>query len=783
MPITDFIDAQIVLGPGTTPEPAFGTSALIGDLNSSQYNELTKIAGGLSTLLLGVNGYKDTLETLGIPLGSNTYEQIDAHFTGFRKPNEMYLTYRGRAALDHDQRITVLEDALGSGRATPGLYRVTADGGPYDYTSPGVVQVVTATIADAGGGDATTGLYTIADQEGNNFQYTSGAKQFWTLTVVTPGAATYSIDIDGTVYSYVASVSDTDSDIRDGLLADLVSVTAHPLHPNWVATTSGTADIIVNTQEFGVSVSATTPLPVGDLTATETIEATETIATVVAALVALIGTPVTYTVADASPAVVFTANLPGDDLQIQAAGRTAGAVVQVLTTDHRETTTAVRDALDGLLTAGTHPGYTNATFGTDAIDIEATAPAVFVPLSVTGPTNSSITVSEIQSLLEKNIAQTSRVTIVPSSGTAASDGLYEITLFGTLVSFTASSDTITAVRDALETSVSGSVTQVTTALVGIDSFDVTNNTAGQPFSMILTSPNSNQAMVQAIITAVYGIGTDIKRAFDDEDGWYFMLNGFSDDLSIVEAGREVEGFVPGRSHIGQTSDLDNRDVQLAAALPAGDVGAQLSILSFQRTALFFHPPEDGAQAYKAPFSQWVGDYETDLPGQVNTHGVQLRGFQARIYTAQQAVNLQDRFATFLDRFRALDTQATNGGKNTNGRKFDLIRGADQTTALLQVGVLNLMIPGRILPYTVEGVKQVTTVITEAFDDLVLQGFAIANSLVVAEPDLATATPQQAQDGVFPDFVITFVAQVGTDKVVIRGTITQQAGDPGAAVAA
>lgn len=790
MPINDFVDVQIVLGPGTTPEPAFGISALLANLNSSQFNEFTKIAGGLSTLLMGVNGYKETLATLGIPIGSDAYEQVDAHFTGFRKPIEMYLSYRGRPALDHDQRVVILEDSPGSTRANTGLYRVTAEGGPYDYESVGAPQVITATIADAGGGDAETGLYTIQDKEGNNFQYLSGTKQSYLITIVNAAAQEYSIDFQGIKYKYLAGAGDDQEAIRDGLLADLTSITAHPVHPDWVATATSTDQITVNTQAFGVDILPLNPLPAVDLTGAETAEAGETIAVVVAALVALAVGTITYIATDASPAIVFTANLPGQDLGIQVSGRTPAAFASVVvTTDHRELVATVRTALLGVITAGTHLSFAeSAGTGPGDIELEGTAAGVFVPVSVQSPAKTtSMVLVEVQSLLETLIAQQSLVTIVPSGGVAASDGLYEITLFGTTVSKTASGEDINDVRDALQASIVGSVPEVTaTTAIGLDSFLVVNNTAGQPFSMALVSPNSGQAMIQAITVAVYGIGTDGRRAFDDNKNWYFLLNGSGDDLSIVELGRELEGFVPGRSHVAQTADDANRDNQLAAALPGDDVGAQLSVLALQRTAVVYHPSEDGAQAYKAPFSQWVGDYATDLPGQVNTHGLQLRGFQGRSYTTQQARNLQDRNLTFLDQFDALGaggSQATNGGKNTDGRKFDLIRGADQATAKIQIGMLNLLIPARILPFTVAGVKEGTRVISEAFDDLVDQGFAIGNSLVVIEPNLSTLSAQDIEDGIMNQFTVTFVVQAGTDKVIVRGTITQQSGNTAGTISA
>jgi hypothetical protein len=491
--------------------------------------------------------------------------------------------------------------------------------------------------------------------------------------------------------------------------------------------------------------------------------------------------PTTYAVVDASPAITFTANLPGQDLGITVGGRSVGlgvpvggAVTQVITADHRETVTVVRDALDGLLTAGTHPEFTNATFLTNAIALDGVVSGAFVDVSVEGPGTSSISLIEVQSILEKLLAQTSRITIIPNTASGPTDaflGPYTATLFDVMVSYTATvGDSVTVVRDALDSAIVLALSLiVSTATAGSAALDITNLTAGQPFAIALTSPNSNQAASVAVTSASYGMGDDVRRAFDASSDWYFLLNGFDDNLSIIEGVRAVEALIPGRSHISQSPDNAIRDVPASAAT---DVAQQLVDLAFERGAIVYHPLESGEKPYRAPYSQWVSDYATKLPGQVNPGRRRLRGFQFNKYTTQEEANLNDKNAARLDQFRAIEVQAFLGGRAHNGRQFDLIRGLDQTTALVQIAITSLILNQDILPYTVDGINQVGNAITKVFTQLVSQGFAIENSLVLGIPKLSDATPTQQQAGEFPAFTMDFRAQVGTNKVTVNGTISQ-----------
>ena len=775
MPIEQVIDVNISLAAAVIPEPAFGTSCLLTNLSTRQFAAFQTLSGGADTLKIGAAGRRDTMDTLEIFDGSREFEQIDNHFTGFKTSDELILSYRGTANQDHDQRVVIEEDEPGTGLATVGQYRITASGGPYTYVSPGVEQVISATLEDAGGGLATTGTYTIKDGEGNTVTYVSGTKQTWLVTVATATDSTlYTVVVDGVSYTFTSGVGTTDTLIRDGLISDMTNPLAHPAHPNWIVVTSGTDALNVLTEEFGVAVVLTAVQV--ELTEVETAEAGELIATAIAAIVPLIVAipPTTYAVVDASPAITFTANLPGQDLGITVGGRTAGAVTQVITTDHRETVTVVRNALNGLITAGTHPEFTNSTFGTNAIDLEGVVSGVFVDVSVAGPTSSSMTLIEVQSILEKLIAQTSRLTIIPdtSSGpTYAFLGAYTLTLFDVMVSYTATAgDSVTVVRDALDTAITLALPGiVSTATAGSAALDITNLTAGQPFGIALTSPNSNQAATVAVTTASYGIGDDIRRAFDDSSDWYFLLNGFDDNLYLIEGVRAVEALVPGRSHVGQSPDNAIRDTPASVAT---DVAQQLVDLAFERGSIVYHPLESGEKPYKAPYSQWVSDYAVKLPGATNPSRRRLRGFQFNKYTTQEAANIADKNAGVLDQFKAIDVQAFLGGKSHNGRAFDLIRGLDQTTALVQIAITDLILNQDILPYTVDGINQVGNAITKVFTRLVSQGFAIENSLVLGVPKLSDATPEQQQAGEFPPFTMDFRAQVGTNKVTVNGTISQ-----------
>lgn len=797
MPGSDFAQISLSLSAAAAPSPSFGVSLLLETLTSKQYAALVEQTGGSSVLVLSQEGHLATLADLGISAGSAAYQDVVAHFLGgVEQPEEAYLSYRGEPVLEHLISVVVNDDPNGPGFAVPGVYRVGGQGGPYVYMSVGYQQEVELTIVDVGGGDGDPGVYRVEDGDGNVFSYESGGFNLWTAEIVTAAAGLYTVTVDGEVYSYTATGGQTLEQIRDGLYNDMVNFVSHPAHPDWTAGKSGTTDITITGNNVGQSLTVTTnsgPDLTDDMTVTETTPiAPEAVGDIAAGITALIQAAPGYaslrwTVASALAVVTITAKAPnvGEDLEIVANGPLSGSLTIAVTTDHRNTVTEVRDGIKTLMDAATHPDWTVATGGAGELEIDGVLAGDVLEIEVFGPNPatglsmagaSTLLLVERQSVLRKYVAQRTRIQIIPiPTTTDAWEGEYRLIVFGqtlTHVVGVGSGESVTDVRDSLQSQVDTLVAELTTAVIGTAAFDMTAAAAGEGFTTVVQSPNSNQAMTATVETAVYGIAQDITRAHADEPGWYMLVNGDHSDLDIRVAAAAIESFVPRKMHAWQTSDDGCKGTSLAAGT---DIGAQLQSLARLRSFGVWHPsPVSDLVAYEAPFAAWCGDVLTDQPGQVQWHGRPLTGFTGNILTANESRNLKDREMSYLERFRALNRDAMNGNYTSAGRIIDVIRAVDQAEAQLSNNLIDLIQINRILPYTPEGIAQVVRVINETIETLAEQGSVVENSLVFVGgiPKISQATASERERGIMPEFKISFIVQAGTTQVRVTGTVSQ-----------
>ena len=302
-------------------------------------------------------------------------------------------------------------------------------------------------------------------------------------------AGLYTLVVAGVTYSYTATGGDSIEDIRDGLFADTINFVAHPAHPSWTGNKVSTDAITVTGNNPGETLVVTSNLGPGGIEAT-VVETTpivpETITVIAAGIEAAITgaavPPPNYTPVAAVGVVTITANagFEGTDLGIISNGPAAGDLVQVIATDHRELVLTVRDALVAALAGPSHPTFTDSTVGSDTITITGTVQGAAVPLSVSA-VNDNILLVEVTSVLTLRTAQVTRITIATNpADTFAFPGTYELTAFGTMVSYVAAaSETPTSVRDAVQALVDANIPEVTTSLAGVQAFDMTSNTFGR----------------------------------------------------------------------------------------------------------------------------------------------------------------------------------------------------------------------------------------------------------------------------------------------------------------
>lgn len=780
MSLAQVVPIQVTLAPGASPLPQFGTSYIPEELTTAQYALFVAQSGGLATLKLVADGLTDTLTALGLTSADKAWEDWVQHFAGQRVPEFAYAGFKGVADQVHLQSVIISPDSGSTTRASVGTYALTdLQGGPYSHVSAGVVQVVTLSVTDAGGGFGAPGTYTVQDVDSNVYTYGSGGINLWTVTVDSADTGLYRVTVDSVDYDFTTVGGETIEQIRDGIFAQMQTA-----HPTWTGNTSGTDEITITGNAVGDTLTVTTNSgPSADMSLVETTpivpETTAAIATAIAAAITgATSPPALWTAAAAVADVVITANDAGVDLEIASNGPAAPDLTQVLTTDHRDLVSAVRDALDTLLDAASHPEFTNGVSGTDTLTITGATAGVPVIFSASAP-NNNIAILQTQGVLTLRTAQVSRITIIENpADSMAFDGEYKITLFGTTVSYVASAETVTSVRDALKVLIDANVSEVSTADVGGTAFDMTGVTAGLPFTVAVTSPNSNGAMTHTVSVAGRSINDDIDRALTEQDDWYIVINTGSDvDIQVATDHIDDIGASTPRMHFWQSSTDAMKDLPIAGAT---DVGAITKATLTRRSKGAWHPvPAAATKAYEGAVSQWVGMYTTLLPGQIQPTNKRILGLVAREkLTATQETNLVDRA---VERFEFVGSIGPAGASisqrrfTPSGRLIDIQRAIDQIADLYRRLAVDLITGNDILPYTNPGLAQIHAgVVVKGTKLLQDQGLVVGNYQYVAGrlPKVSDATDADRQAGITPLFNFNITIQLGITEIPIQIQIFQ-----------
>ncbi len=793
MSLEQLAPIQVFLAPGATPQRSFGISTILAVLTSEQFSKFVVASGGLSTLALTAQSVVSTLDDLGITSTERAFEDSTKHFTGERVPELAYLGFRGVADQTYDQTVQILPETGTTDRASVGLYALTdIEGGPYKYDSPGLAQTVELTVTDAGGGDGAPGTYRVQDGAGRTFLYDSGGFNLWTVVILSAAAGLYSLTVSGVVYTYTASGGDSVEDIRDGLFANTINFALHPPHPDWTGNTVSTDTITVTGTGVGVTLVVTANDGPGGTEAslTETTPIVPETTTVIAAGIdtAITGAPIpptnyTSSAALAVVTLLASAGFIGTDLGILGNGPAAPDLTQVVTQDHRELVLTVATALLVALDAVVHPSFDTALNTPDELILTGEVVGQFVPVTVAAP-NGNIVLLETQSLLTIRSAQTSRITIVENpADNFAFPGTYELTAFGVPVSYVAvASETVESVRDAVQALVDANISEVTTTIAGTIAFDMANNTAGQPFGVTLSSPNSDQAMTLAIQAAGYSIADDIDRANGDAADAYIYLNsGSAVDIQVATDHFDDIGSEFPRMHFWQSSNVAMKDTPLAGAT---DEGAVTFATATRRSKGVWNPEPvsaaSTANAYEGVASQWVGSYTALLPGQIQPTGRRQQGFTSRSQLPpQQELNLEARAVQYME---FVPTLGANGGQvmqrrlTPSGRMIDLQRALDQIRSVYQQLAVDFITGQPIIPYTNNGIGRVhNAVVVVGTSLLVQQGLVISDEAQYVAgrlPRVSDATQADREAGILPVFAFNITIQLGATEIPITVNVSQ-----------
>jgi len=780
MSLDQHAPTTVVLAASAPELPNFGISVLPSEFDSQQLAQFLALSGGISTIRVTPTSFLDVLDSIGVTSAELPFIDVSDHFGGDEKPEEAFLTYRGRADKIHVQTLTFLPATGTSDKAEVGEYRITdVEGGPYNFNSVGLQQVTDMEIVDGGGGDGATGRYSVSDNAGNLYTYESGGTDVWDFVVLSAAVGVYTVTAEGVVYTYTATALDTVNTIRDGILADMNNLLAHPGgHPEWISNAVSTDTITLTAADIGFQLTVTSNLGPGgtEATITETTPlVAETVGAIAIAIDAVITSvnplpPVEWTSSVAAGIVTATAlaAFTGQDLGVKIAGPTAPDATTTIITDHREGLVGMVTAIDGLILSAVHPSFVNSQ-ASAVITLTGTVAGSAVPVSVSS-VQDKLVLQETQSILTLRTSQVQRVTIVAQTGTDAYLGIYTLSLLGENLLHTATAgDTITNVRDALMLSVDTNLAaETTTVAVGTDAFDITITQQGLPVTVTITSPGSNAGANTNIQSASYGAVDDFARALDDEPTWYFWVQrGSNTDIEAITIYVDQIASETPRRHFAQSSDQSIPDAPIVTAT---DIATFVKATNTRRTTVLWDPvPSSDAQDQQGMVHQWVGIGSTHLPGAVQWNLLRLTGVSGgQKLTGLQEGNMRDKAAAFIEFIGSLGTngeRVTNGPYVADGRQQDIARALDQIRAIYQTNAVALLVNQTIVPYNDNpGIALIDSMLKVTTQQLVDQGLVIPGSFFYlpngATPTIADADEQDQIDGIFPTFTFQIKIQVG-----------------------
>lgn len=424
-----------------------------------------------------------------------------------------------------------------------------------------------------------------------------------------------------------------------------------------------------------------------------------------------------------------------------------------------ETPTAIRDTLDGLITAGTHASFANSTSGGDTELLTATAVGFNIDLVVEGPTGG---ITAIQTASAKEVKKALEVdTNIITGG----DGLYTWTVQTTtgqlqfLHNETSGSGTPTSVAAALKVLYDAGPSDLfgatVTATLGV--LSLVAAVAGTPGVVSIASPLSDATIT--IASPNYNIGDDITFHTSANKNFYHFVSGSHLAIDLLQGAAAVEPLRKG--FIVQSSDADIR------TSVDTDVFSQLQDLARKRTIGIEHPIDA-----EGVHSAWVGDINVDGPGKVNYTATVISGFSAQDFglDPNAPINIAAKEGAYLERYEGRQQDIMSGGYAFNGRPFDLMRAIDTFCINVESKLLDLLVVSRIVPYSNDGIAQGEATIRECFELAVVDGYGQSLELIV--PDITDASTPDAERGIWPAFSGHIVMQVGTFKIKANFTVSQ-----------
>lgn len=303
--------------------------------------------------------------------------------------------------------------------------------------------------------------------------------------------------------------------------------------------------------------------------------------------------------------------------------------------------------------------------------------------------------------------------------------VYTITIGGTVITYTATGvDTLATVCTA--------IAALITALAGVTATGasgtkvvVTTDAAGAIVTYAHDSKTSNLSMKDTTVDP--GIATDLSAVEVADSDWYGLCLDSNSHAEIAAAAAWTEA----RRYILCAQTCDTAVSDTAAGGDATSIAAVLKTAAYVRTHLDFHP------TIGLPTS-WIsagilGSRLPRTPGSDTWAYKTLAGIAAYILNDTQEGNL---LAKNVGIYTAInDINVTRDGKSSSGEFMDVTRFIDWLVARIKERQFGLFINNEKVPYTEDGITQVTGVLKGTLREGAANGGLDASSIDITAPAL------------------------------------------------
>lgn len=356
------------------------------------------------------------------------------------------------------------------------------------------------------------------------------------------------------------------------------------------------------------------------------------------------------------------------------------------------------------------------------------------------------------------VAQVVTVTIPASPA----NGDYTVTIDGTDCTFTASSSTQTQVRDGLIAAIDGTVGTLVDAAVGSSStLTITALAPGRPFTHSVDSPASS--MTQAVTTPNTGLPEDLADWQAERDDFYFVMEVGHDDDDIIALAGAIESSATPKLYIAQSGNA------VAQTNGTSDVGNQLRLLAYARTAVVWHDDVD-----EFADAALIGRMASVDPGSATWANKELVSVTGIVPTS--VTNLESKNYTWLEDYTTKAVAATRHARVADGTPIDLIIAADFGRDLLQSRLFTLELSAPKIPLTNKGQAMIQGTIETAMGELASDRYKIADpdTIEISVPNPRDLSDEDQAARRWTGIVVAFAAQGAAEKIGVTVTMAQAA---------